>query len=137
MNWKKLLTAFAAVFVLSMAYNYVVHEMILSSTYQQLAHLWRPDMASKMWIGQVTMLIYVFFFVYIFVRGYENKGIMEGLRYGLVIWGFVCIPGYYGQYMIYDLPYSLVFKWAMFELVLMVLMGIITALIYKPAVKPA
>lgn len=137
MNWKKLLIAFAAAFVVSMIYNIVVHEVILSETYQELQHLWRPDMDSKMWIGMVTGIIFVFFFVYIFVRGYENKGFMEGIRYGLVIWAFVTIPGYYGQYMIYDLPYSMVIKWVMFDLVLMVLMGIVAALIYKPAEKAA
>ena len=137
MNWKKLLIAFAVAFVVSMIYNFVVHEMILSATYQELQHLWRPDMDSKMWIGIVTGLIYVFFFVYIFVRGYENRGILEGVRYGLVIWAFVCIPAYYGQYMIYDLPYSLVLKWVIFELISMVLMGIVVALIYRPDEKPA
>lgn len=137
MNWKKLLIAFAAVFVFSMIYNYIIHELILGATYQALAHLWRSDMQSKMWIGQLVGLIYTFFFVYIFVRGYENKGILEGVRYGLIIWCFVCIPGYYGQYMIYDLPYSLVLQWVIYELILMVIMGIMSALIYKPLEKAA
>lgn len=34
------------------------------------------------WVGRV---LYTLVFCYIFVQGYENKGIAEGVRYGLLI----------------------------------------------------
>ena len=132
MNWKKLLLAFIAVYVVGSVYGYVVHGVILDETYQALSEIWRPDMDSLMWVQMVTALFFCFFFVYVFAKGYEGKGIMEGVRFGLVIWAFFAIPSIYGQYMIYPLPYSLVLKWLFSELIALVLYGIITALIYKP-----
>ena len=132
MNWKKLLIAFVAVFVVSQILGYVIHNIILSASYQELAHLWRPDMMSKMWIMWITGVIYCFFFVYVFVRGYENKGIMEGIRFGLIIGCFVSIPHLYGQYVVYELPYMLVLQWVIYDFIILVVMGIVAALIYKP-----
>ncbi len=39
-----------------------------------------PGMST--WVGRV---LYTLVFCYIFVQGYENKGIAEGVRYGLLI----------------------------------------------------
>jgi hypothetical protein len=85
-----------------------------------------------MWVQFVTPIFFCFFFIYIFVRGYQGRGIMEGVRYALIIWGFVSIPTTYGQYMIYPLPYSLVWKWLLSDLLVLVVSGILVALIYKP-----
>ncbi len=90
-----------------------------------------------MWLQWVTPLFYFFFFVYIFAKGYEGRGIMEGLRYGLILWGFISIPTIYNQYMVYPLPYSLVLQWLIYDLVILVIIGIVVSLIYKPGEKKA
>jgi hypothetical protein len=134
MNWKKLLIAFGVVFVVGQVIMFIVHGMILDPTYKRLADIFRPraEMDSLMWVGIVTSLIYSFFFVYIFARGYEGKGIGEGVRFGLIIGCFWTIPSVYGQYMVYSLPYSLILQWVLYDFVTIVIMGILAALIYKP-----
>ncbi len=133
MNKSKFLISFVAIYVVGFILNYLIHNMLLMDTYMSLSNLWRPDMDRLMWVQFVTALFYCFFFVYIFVRGYQNRGIMEGVRYGLIIWGFTSIPMIYGQYMVYPLPYSLVWKWLAADLVSLLVYGILVALIYKPA----
>ena len=135
MNWKKLLITFGVVFVVSQVIMYIVHGVILDPTYKSLAELFRPraEMDNLWWVGLITALLFSFFFVYIFARGYEGKGVMEGVRFGLIIGGFWTIPNVYGQYMVYTLPYSLIIQWVLYNIVTLVIAGILAALIYKPA----
>jgi hypothetical protein len=133
MNWTKIFISFIVLYVLGGIFNYLVHGVLLMDTYMALGSIWRPDMDRLMWLQYVTPIFYCFFFIYIFVRGYQGRGIMEGVRYGLIIWGFTSIPMTYGQYMVYPLPYSLVWKWLLSDLVMLLVYGIAVALIYKPA----
>jgi hypothetical protein len=133
MNWSKFFISFIVIYVVGGILNYLIHNVLLMDTYMALASMWRPDMQRLRWLQFVTPLFWCFFFIYIFVRGYQGRGLMEGVRFGLIIWGFTSIPMTYGQYMVYPLPYSLVWKWLGADLVSLLVSGILVALIYKPA----
>jgi hypothetical protein len=134
-DWKKLLIAFVAVFVVGQVSNFLVHSQWLAPTYQALASVWRPgpDMESKMWIMFVTGAVFAFFFCYVFARGYEGKGLAEGARYGAIIGLFFGVPQAYDSYVIYPIPYSLALKWFLSGLAVCVIMGLVAAALYKPA----
>lgn len=132
MNWKKMMISTIVVYIVYEVLNFIIHGLILSSTYESLQHLWRPEMQQMMWIMYVSELLLAFFFVYIFAKGYEGKGLMEGVRYGLIIGGFMLVPGMLAQYTVYALPFSLVVYWLIFGFIQLVIIGIIVALIYKP-----
>jgi hypothetical protein len=132
MNWSRFFIAFVVIYVVGGLLNFLMHGVLLMESYEAIQSVWRPDMDRLMWIQWVTPLFLIFFFLYIFARGYEGKGIMEGVRFGLIIWAFVSIPMTYGQYMLYPLPYSLVWKWLAADLVSFVVFGILAAAIYKP-----
>jgi len=137
MNWKNIFITFVVVYILGGILNFIIHGVLLMATYEALSSLWRPDMDRLMWLQFVTPIFLSFFFVYIFAKGYEGKGVMEGVRYGLIIWAFLSIPSIYGQYMVYPLPYSLVLKWMASDLVILVILGITVSLLYKPGEKKA
>jgi len=132
MNWKKLLIAFIIIYVVGGLFSFIIHGVLLSETYMSMADVWRPDMERLMWIQWITALFFCFFFVFVFVKGYEGKGIMEGVRYGLVIWAFFTIPSVYGQYMVYPLTYGLILQWLIYDLIGLVIYGAIAAAVYKP-----
>jgi hypothetical protein len=139
MNKTKFWIAVAAVFILLEVTNFIVHGSILGSTYQseELKNIFRAmeEMESKMWIMFVTDFIWAFFFTFIFVKGYENKGIIEGIKYGIYMGIFVSLVFSYQNYVVFPLPYSLVLQWFIYGLIQCVIFGIAAALIYKP--KPA
>ncbi len=139
MNSKRFVIAFIVVFVVLEITNYLVHGVILSSTYasEGVKELFRPDMMSNMWIIWVTDIIWSFFFVFFFVKGYENKGIMEGLRYGFYMGIFFAMVSAYQTYAMYPIPYSLAFEWFIYGLIQFIILGYIVAMIYKPAEKVA
>jgi hypothetical protein len=137
MNWKNFFITFIVIYILGGILNFVIHGVLLAAAYESLIEVWRPDMDRLMWLQWVTPLFYTFFFIYIFAKGREGKGIVEGLRFGLIIWAFMSIPNIYGQYMVYPLPYSLVLQWLISDLVVLVILGIAVSLLYKPGEKKA
>jgi uncharacterized membrane protein len=134
-DWKKLLIAFVAVYVVGQVLTYLIHGVWLAPTYQSLASVWRPEaeMQSLMWIMFVTSAFFTFFFCYVFARGYEGKGLAEGVRYGAIIGLFFGISNAYDSYVIYPIPYSLALKWFLSSLAYCIVIGIVAAAVYKPA----
>lgn len=136
MNTKKLVTAFVVVFILLEVTNYLVNMVILSSTYAnpEISKIFRPmaEMDAKMWMMWIADLVYSFFFVFIFVKGYENKGIMEGVRYGIYIGIFIQFMAAVAQHVVYPLPASLAVQWFIYGLIESVIFGVAAAMIYKP-----
>jgi len=86
-----------------------------------------------MWIMFVTSACFSFFFVYVFARGYEGKGLAEGARYGAIIGLFFGISQAYESYVIYPIPYSLALTWFLSGLAVCVVLGIVAAAVYRPA----
>ena len=136
MNVKRFIAASLAVYVVSLALGYLVHGVILRPTYDTLKNVWRPDMPSKMWIEWLDGFVVSFLFTYIFTRGYQGRGIMEGLRFGLVIGLFVSIPMAYGTYMIIPIPYYLALEWFLYGTAQVILLGGVAAALYKPLAAP-
>ena len=134
LNWKKLWVAVVVVYVVSQILGYLTHTVWLGETYASLASVWRPmdDMMSKTWIMFVTAAVYCFFFVYLFAKGCEGRGVMEGVRFGVIIGLFVGVFSAYDWYVILPIPYSLALKWFLSSLAGSIVMGAVAALIYKP-----
>lgn len=136
MNTKRFILAFIVIFVLLEIFSYLVHSVILSSTYMSegIKQIFRPmdQMNSYMWVIWVTDLIWSYLFVFFFVKGYENKGILEGLRYGFYMGIFFAFVSSYQSFAIYPLPYALTLQWFIYGLVEMLILGFMAALLYKP-----
>jgi hypothetical protein len=132
MNMKKFLLASLAVFVSLQILDFVIHNVILSSQYEAIMSVWRPDMMDKMWVMYVTGVVFSLLFVYIFSKGQEGKGLMEGVKYGLIIGLLVIFVGSFNQFVVYPIPYGLTWKWIIYGLIEYMILGAVTALIYKP-----
>jgi len=137
MNVKRFIAASLAIYTVSLVLGYLVHGVILRATYDSLKNVWRPDMQSKMWIEWLDGFVVSFLFTYIFTKGYEGRGIMEGLRFGLVIGLFVSIPTAYGTYLIIPIPYYLALEWFLYGTAQAILLGAVAAAVYKPLAAPA
>jgi hypothetical protein len=135
MNVKRFALACLAVYVVYQFLGFVIHQLWLADTYKALETVWRPEaeMMSMMWISFLTSAVWTVLFCYIFTRGYEGKGAMEGARYGLIMGLFMGIPYAYESFMIYPITLGLAHAWFVSGVVLSVISGIVVALIYKPA----
>jgi hypothetical protein len=131
---KKFWMTFIAVFVTAVILDMVIYAGILGSTFSSLA-VWRADRNSLQWIFPVISLVGSFFFTFIFSKGYEGKGIGEGVRYGLYTGIWLSIGMAYGTYGMVDIPYGMTLEWFILGVLRFVVMGIVASLLYgrKPA----
>ncbi len=138
MNTKKWAIAALGVFIVDQLLDYIIHGVILMGTYEATASLWRPDMESKMYIMWITGAVFAILFVYFYAKGYEGRGIIEGVRYGLWMGLFLAIPMAYNTYATISIPYSLAFQWFIYGVIQIVICGVVAAALYKPeAAAPA
>ena len=135
MNIKKFVIASIVVFIVFEILNFIIHGPLLGSIYEEAKSVWRPDMMDKMWIIHITNFIFSFLFVYIFTKGYENKGIVEGLRFGLIIGLLMNVVGMFNQYAVYPLPFSLAIQWFIYGIIQYVICGAVAASIYREKEK--
>jgi len=132
MNIRKFLLASLAVFVTLQVLDFVIHNFILGSVYQSIENVWRPEMADKMWVMTLMGAVFSLLFVFIYSKGYEGKGVVEGIKYGLIIGLVVHFVGSFNQYVVYPIPYGLTWQWIIYGLVELMIAGAVTALIYRP-----
>ncbi len=131
MNIKRFLIAVALVFVAFRLMDILVHGFLLMKSYEALASVWRPDLMSLTWIMYVTGLLYSILFVYVFVKGYEGKGILEGVRFGFIIGLFINVVGALNQYVIYPVPFVLAVQWLVYGTIECIIAGAIAAAAYR------
>jgi hypothetical protein len=136
MDKKRYVIGSLVVFVVYTIFDYLVTNGILMSTYESepLRKLWRPDMASKLWIMHIVTLIWSFLFALIYTKGYEGRGgVMEGLRYGFWMGLLISVPMAFGSYVVFPIPYFLALQWFVFGTIQTGLCGMALAAVYKPA----
>ena len=126
---KRAILAIIAVFVTWCLLDVVIHELILSSSYEETSQLWRPVGEMKMYLVYITVLILAIAFVTIYARYVSTKGVTTGLSYGLIFGLGIGISMGYGSYAVMPIPYSMAFTWFVGTLVEMTLGGLIMGLI--------
>jgi hypothetical protein len=135
MNVKSFWITVVAVYVVSLGLGYLVHEVWLTPSYEAAAAAFRPkaEMDQLMWIMFVTGAVWSVIFSYIFVRGREGKGVMEGVRFGALMGVFYFLAESYGAYVVYPIPYSLALKWFLAGVATSIVLGVVASLVYKPS----
>jgi len=129
---KRVWIGFVAVFITLQVLDGIVNFIILDPAYRSISHLLRPAGEMKFWIIPVTGLFFSFFFTYIFSKGYEGRGLLEGVRYGLYIGLMFALPMAYASYAMMPIPYSLALQWFIYSTLEYMFAGIVLALIFGP-----
>ncbi|MBF8294826.1 MAG: hypothetical protein HW389_1371 [Bacteroidetes bacterium] len=128
---KKLWVGFVTVFVTTQVLEGLVNFFLLDPIYSSHSHIWRPISEMKLWMLPVTGMFFSFFFVFIFSKGYEGKGISEGIRYGFYVALMVALPNAYGNYAIMQIPYALALQWFTYDTLEYVIAGAILSGVFS------
>ena len=137
MDMKKLIGAIVAAFVILFVAGFLVHGMWLGTTYRQMRDAgfsFRPEdtMRLKLWGVWVSDALYSILFVWIYAKGRDEKPWMaQGIRYGILMTFFTVVPSTINDYVVYNLPHTLVLHWMIAGLFTLVLMGLAAATILK------
>lgn len=138
MNTKRFVLAVVAVYVALAALGLTFYEYVFAAQFEPFDAFMRPEaeMMSMMAWNLSGHLVQVTVFCFIFLKGYENKGVMEGVRYGILI-GLYMVSLDVVWYAALPIPLSTLILWAILDFIMMIIAGIILAAIYKPAEAPA
>jgi hypothetical protein len=132
MNIKRFLAGGFAVFSVFLICDFIIHNLILMEFYASMPDIWRSDIMSLMWIMYLCSFVFSYLMMYVFVKGYEDRGLLEGVRFGIIIGLMTNITGAFYQYALYPLPFSLVLQWAGYGLIEFILAGLAASAIYRP-----
>lgn len=131
---KRFWLSVVATWVVLQALEWGIHTQLLSSWYEATATAWRPveEMMSLQPWSMLASFGFSFIFCWIFTKGWEDKGWMEGARYGLMI-GSIFAVTMVGWWTVLPVPMELAVAWAVALVVEMTCMGTAVAWIWRPS----
>lgn len=133
MNIPRLVAAVVVAYLVILGTDILIHGFWLRPDYEATKSIWRPEaeMNSLMYGMYIAQAIAAVTFVLIWALGFAGGGIGKGVLFGLLmglfqqIWAIV-------NWVIIPMPCELATKWFVSGLAQAILIGIATALIYRP-----
>ncbi len=140
MKHTKLIITTIVTFIAWMLGGGLVHGGLLHDDYGQLPNLFRTDVEMQKYFGWMLLahLMASFALVCIYSRGISTSPWLgQGVRFGIVVAFLTVIPTYMIFYVVQPMPGVMVVKQCVFDGLLMVVLGIIVAFMYRAkAAKP-
>jgi hypothetical protein len=123
--------------IASLLLGFLVHATLLAGDYQQLTGLFRgPEDAQKHFpFMLIAHFVLGFGFTWIYRKGVEpaKPAIGQGIRFGLAVAVLMTIPHYLIYYAVQPMPGMVVFKQIVFDVISVIVLGIIAALLNPPS----
>jgi hypothetical protein len=135
---KRFLIAWLVLFIVWFFGSFINHGVLLHNDYMQLRNLFRTEQESQAFFPYM-ILAHVMMsgaFAWIYARGVEARPwVGQGLRYGVAVALLMIVPLYLIYYVVQPMPGVTVVKQIVFETILMLVLGLVVAFMYrKPAV---
>ena len=136
---RRFLIAWLILFVAWMAGSFVVHGVLLHEDYAKLPGLFRPEAEAQGYFPLMILahMILAAAFVWIYSRGIEAKPwIAQGMRFGLAVALMTIVPTYMIYYVVQPMAGMHVVKQIVFDGILVLILGVIVAFMYRQQTKP-
>jgi len=135
---KRIVLGIVAVFVAWQVLDFLIHGVILKSTYGETASLWRPMEEMKMGLMRVVGLVAAVCFVCLYAWLVRPKSWAAGLSYGLIFGASTGFSMGFGTYSVMPVPPSLAMVWCVGSIVKTAVAGLLVGWIVKePKVRDA
>lgn len=136
MSIKRLFLAIVVGWAVIFGTDILVHHFALMPDYEATKSIWRPEseMSSRIYWMFVAQFLGVATFVIIWAKGFAGGSAGTGAFFGLLMGLFQAI-WVLTNYVMIPLPGDLAVKWFVSGIIQSVLLGIVTSLVYKPAVS--
>jgi uncharacterized protein with PQ loop repeat len=108
---KRMVLAIVAVFVAWSILDFVLHGMLLRSTYEATANLWRPMDQMKMPLMYFVTLVFTVCFALIYGLLVGQKSLASGVRFGALFGLATGISMGFGSYSYMPIPLTLAWSW--------------------------
>ncbi|MEE9355236.1 MAG: hypothetical protein V3U75_06570 [Methylococcaceae bacterium] len=129
---KQTIWAVITVFLAWSILDFLIHGVLLKSTYQATSHLWRPEDEMNMPLMSFVTLVFSICFVAIYSYFIEPKSLATGLKYGLIFGVAMGVTMGFGSYCYMPISLGLAFSWFIGSLVEITIAGSIVGFLVKP-----
>jgi len=130
---KKILLGGIAIFVAWEVLDFLIHGVILGSTYATLGNMFRAQADMKMGLMAVVVLIAALAFAAAYGWFVSPKSLATGVKYGLLVGFGGGVSMGYGSYAAMPVPYVMALAWFLGSWVEFTVAGLLAGLIIKPA----
>ena len=131
---KRFLIGWVVIFVVWFCGSFVVHGVALHDDYGKLTNLFRTEAEAQSFFPLMVLahVILAGALVWIYSRGVEaGPWLPQGLRFGVAVALLTIVPTYIIYYVVQPMPGAVVVKQIVFDGILMLILGSVTAFIYR------
>ena len=128
---KRTLLAIVAIFIVWSVLDFIIHGMLLQSTYEATADLWRPMDEMDMPLMYAVTLVFTVCFVLIYALLVERRSLSSGILYGTLFGLATGVSMGFGSYTYMPIPLTLAVSWFFGVLVELIVAGAITGALLK------
>ncbi len=129
---KRAVLAVVAAFIGWSILDFVIHGLLLKSTYEATADLWRPAEEMKMPLMFFVTLVFAACFVAIYGLLVTQKSLISGIKFGALIGVATGTSMGFGSYCYMPIPLTLAWSWFFGNLVEAVAAGAVVGAILRP-----
>lgn len=127
---KRTLLAVLAIFITWSVLDAIIHGVLLKSTYEASASLWRPMDEMNMPLMYLVTLVFTVCFVLIYGL-IERKSLAAGIKFGALFGLATGISMGLGSYSYMPIPLTLAWSWFLGTLIELIVAGAIAGVIMK------
>ena len=133
MNLKKAIPTIIVVFIVANGLGFLIHAVLLKPDYMPIAGYYRPAGQEKMLYISLAYLSFAIGSVWVYAKGVEDKSWLgQGIRFGIAMWLVLAVPSFFIAYAVQPVPTMLMVKQVLFEGVDKIVLGVLTAALYRP-----
>lgn len=128
---KRTVLAIIAVFIAWSVLDFIIHGMLLQSSYEATAQLWRPMEEMKMSLMYFVTFLFTATFVLIYALLISEKSLASGLKFGTLFGIAIGLSMGFGSYSSMPIPLMLAWSWFFGSLIEALVAGVIVGAIVK------
>ena len=136
MNFPRIALAAVAAWLVSLPVGFLINDFLMADIYAANRAVMRPeaDVTANLPLGFVFVLVGFFAFAYAYAKGYEGgSGVMEGVRFGVLVALIVMGFGLIWQYILYPITATMAAAMIVDSIVEFAIYGGVIGAIYRPA----
>ncbi|MBM2835241.1 MAG: hypothetical protein HW406_2402 [Candidatus Brocadiaceae bacterium] len=128
---KRTFLAVVVVFIAWSILDFIIHGLLLKSTYEATASLWRPMHEMNMTLMHFVTLVFTVCFVLIYGFLIGKKSLVSGIKFGVLFGLATGISMGFGSYSYMPIPLTLAWSWFFGSLIEAIAAGAIVGAIMK------
>lgn len=135
MSWKRISMCVFLVLVTKAAVGAIFFGLVFTDVHEGASTAFRAEGTENHGIAMVGYIAWSLAFSFVFARGFENRGWLEGVRFGITVWLLYFVPmtlGIYGYFVVGP-------EWTIFALISglaeSLACGSVAALVFRNALR--